>query len=164
MKNLQASWRADRQGEPSALAKLVELYEPEVRIVARLLLGPALRPYLDSVDLVQSVHGSLIRGLRDQKFDFSSPDQLLGMALTIVRRKAAQHWRRAKRQQRLESRTTAEEESASVLTALYSRETDPARVAQANDQLHHLLNQLNDVDRRLVGMWLNGTPVRGNRS
>ena len=145
-----------RQGDASALAKLVELYEPEVRIVARVLLGRALRPYLDSVDLVQSVHGSLIRGLRDQKFDFSSPDNLLGLALTMVRRKAAQHWRRAQRQQRLESRTTDPEQSASVLTALYGRETDPARVAQANDQVRHLLNQLNEVDRRLVGMWLNG--------
>ena len=42
------------------------------------------------------------------------------------------------------------------MAALYSRETDPARVAQANDQVRHLLNQLNEVDRRLVGMWLNG--------
>lgn len=42
------------------------------------------------------------------------------------------------------------------LAALYSLETDPARVVQINDQVRHLLKQLNEVERRQVGMWLHG--------
>ena len=59
------------------LAALVQSYESKVRLVARVLLGPALRPYLDSVDLVQSVHRSLMLGLRQDKFDISSPEKLM---------------------------------------------------------------------------------------
>ena len=49
-----------------------------------MLLGPALRPYLDSLDLVQSVHRSLLLGLRQEKYDISSPDQIIALAVTLV--------------------------------------------------------------------------------
>ena len=45
-----------RGGDSDALARIAEKYEEKLRIVARVHLGPALRPYLDSQDLVQSVH------------------------------------------------------------------------------------------------------------
>src|SRR5262245_66665807 len=90
-----------RRGDQAALDQLTREYEPKLRLVARVLLGPALRPYLDSVDLVQSVHKSLLLGLRDQKFDFDGPDNMLALALTLVRRKVARHWRRLQRQQPL---------------------------------------------------------------
>src|SRR5438477_12507694 len=90
-----------RQGDRSALAELSQQYEAKVRMVARVLLGPALRPHLDSVDLVQSVHRSLMLGLRQDKFDISSPDKLIGLALTLVRRKVARQWRHLQRQKRL---------------------------------------------------------------
>ena len=41
-----------RGGDQDALAELVREYEAKVRVVAHVLLGPALRPYLDSIDLV----------------------------------------------------------------------------------------------------------------
>ncbi|MEQ1828910.1 MAG: ECF-type sigma factor [Pirellula sp.] len=84
---------AARSGDSDALGKLVAQYEPELRIVARARLGTALRPHLDSIDLVQSVHRSLLIGLRADRFDTSSPEKLIALALTIVRRKVAKHWR-----------------------------------------------------------------------
>src|SRR5688572_12807585 len=90
-----------RQGDEAALAELAAKYEPEVRIDARVQLGQALRPYLDSMDLVQSVHRSLLVGLRQNKFEFASPENLIGLALTMVRRKVARHWRKLRRQHRL---------------------------------------------------------------
>src|SRR5438874_9664351 len=95
-----------RQGDAEAMSQLCQLYEKELRVVARVLLGPALRPYLDSIDLVQSVHRSLMLGLRENKFDISTPENLLALALTMVRRKAARQWRHLKRQQRLEAGST----------------------------------------------------------
>src|ERR1700677_2998952 len=93
-----------RAGDQAALVELARKYEPEVRIVAHVLLGPALRPHLDSVDLVQSVHRSLMLGLRNCKFDISSPEKLIALALTMVRRKVARHWRHLRKQQRPEPR------------------------------------------------------------
>src|SRR5262245_54674242 len=88
-----------RQGDRDCLTELARKYEPEVRIVARVLLGPALRPYVDSLDLVQSVHRSLLLGLRDAKFQIVSPEQLVGLAVTMVRRKVARKWRQNRRQE-----------------------------------------------------------------
>src|SRR3989442_15562916 len=97
---------AGRRGDQTAALRLCQQYESKVRIVARVLLGPALRPYLDSIDLIQSVHRSLLLGLRQDKFDISSPDKLIALATTLVRRKVARQWRHLRRQQRMVSGTT----------------------------------------------------------
>lgn len=145
-----------RQGDREALTLLVEHYEREVRLVARVLLGPALRPYLDSVDLVQSVHRSLLIGLHHNKFYITSPENLLALALTIVRRKVARHWRHLQRQQRLESPTSSSQNLPHLLVSLSSSEEDPARTAQLNDQVWNLCQHLNKGERTILEMRLAG--------
>jgi RNA polymerase sigma-70 factor (ECF subfamily) len=146
-----------RRGDQEALTQLAQQYEFKVRLVARYLLGPALRPYLDSVDLVQSVHRSLLVGLRQDKFDLSSPENLMALALTMVRRKAARQWRRLQRQKRLEAAPSGEPSGLSqLLTSLSSPQPDPARAAQFDDQVRHLCNGLDAADRRLLELRLQG--------
>jgi RNA polymerase sigma-70 factor (ECF subfamily) len=145
-----------RRGDQAALAELVRQYEPKVRLVARVLLGPALRPYLDSVDLVQSVHHSLLLGLRRQKFDLAGPDQLVALALTLVRRKVARHWRRLRRQQRLSGGAAEPGNLPHLLTSLSSPDGDPARAAQFHDQVEHLCRNLSDAERRMLHLRLQG--------
>lgn len=149
--------RAGR-GEAAAVDALVRQYEPTVRIVARVLLGPALRPYLDSVDLAQSVHKSIVTGLRDRRFVAHSPDDLVGLAVTILRRKAAKHWRHLQRQRRLSGDGTARsrDELPGVLSALSGGGTDPAADAQYRDQLDHLCNQLDEAERAILDLRLEG--------
>ena len=60
-----------RAGDEPALTELIQHYEPRLRTAAHVLLGPLLRPSMDSVDLVQSVHRVLLPGLREGKFDLS---------------------------------------------------------------------------------------------
>ncbi len=62
-------------GDIEAQSDICQQYERQVRIVARVLLGNALRPHLDSMDLMQSVHKSLLMGLRDNRFDISTPEK-----------------------------------------------------------------------------------------
>jgi RNA polymerase sigma-70 factor (ECF subfamily) len=145
-----------RRGEGDALARLVGQYEAKVRLVARYLLGPALQPYLDSVDLVQSVHRTLLVGLREDKFDLSTPENLMALALTLVRRKVARQWRRLQRQQRLESGAASSANLPELLSSLCSPEADPARAAQLRDQIQHLCEQLDEPDRRLLELRLQG--------
>jgi RNA polymerase sigma factor (sigma-70 family) len=145
-----------RRGDQVALTVLVQQYEPKLRIVARVLLGPALRPYLDSMDLVQSVHRSLLLGLRQEKFDITSPDHLLALALTMVRRKASRHWRRAQRQQRPGPGDSSGGDLAPVLTSLSSPHDDPARAAEFNDQVKHLCDGLEAWQRRMLELRLQG--------
>ncbi len=142
------------QGDADALASLVRQYEPRVRLVARVLLGRGLRPYLDSVDLTQSVHRSLLLGLRHGKFALTGPEHLIALALTLVRRKVARHWRRLQRQQRLSGAGGGDPEQ--ILAGLPCPEADPAREAQFKDQLRQLYGRLGPLEQRLVELRLQG--------
>jgi RNA polymerase sigma-70 factor (ECF subfamily) len=145
-----------RQGDRAAWERLAQEYEPKVRLVARVLLGPALRPYLDSVDLVQSVHRSLMVGLRTDKFDISSPDKLMALAVTLVRRKVARHWRHLQRQRRLSQDSQDSGNLPHLLSSLSSPRPDPAQTVQFNDSVQHLCNTLEDAERRMLDLRLQG--------
>jgi RNA polymerase sigma-70 factor (ECF subfamily) len=145
-----------RQGDHAALVQLSQQYEPKVRLVARVLLGPALRPHLDSLDLVQSVHKSLMLGLRQDKFDISNPEKLIALALTIVRRKVARQWRRLQRQERFRTKSSDSSNLAQLLSSLHGTELDPARTAQLNDAVEHLCTSLDATEQRMMEMHLQG--------
>ena len=145
-----------RGGDRAALHQLASDYEPRLRVVARVLLGPALRPHLDSVDLVQSVHKSLLLGLRDQRFVLDTPESLLALALTLVRRKVARHWRRLQRQQRLSGDVHATPDLANALTGLSRPYDDPAQEAQFHDQVAELCRNLKEPEQRLLELRMQG--------
>ncbi len=87
-------------GDVSAQETICKQYERQVRIVARVLLGPQLRCHLDTMDLLQSVHRSLLIGIKSDKFSIATSDKLVALACTVVRRKVARKWRKLRRQQR----------------------------------------------------------------
>ncbi len=144
-----------RLGDQTAMARLVEQYEPEVRIVARVRLGGPLRPYLDSVDLVQSVHRSLMMGLRNDRFDISSPEKLVALAMTIVRRKIARHWRKLQRQSRLSGVVTPDE-LPNVMAALASPAADAEIQTDVTDQLQQLFHRLDEKEQRIIMLRFEG--------
>lgn len=137
-----------RTGDAAALGELAREYEPSLRLVARKLLGPQLRPYLDSIDLVQSVHKSLLIGIRNNKFDITTPDRMCALALTILRRKISRQWRRAKRQDRWDN--SAGDSSAQPFAALRSTETDPQSEAELRDALEHICQYLDQYQQSIL--------------
>ena len=145
-----------RQDEPEAVSELCRQYEPRVRMVARVLLGPALRPYLDSVDLVQSVHRSLLIGFREEKFEVSTPENLVALALTLLRRKVSRQWRRLRRQQRTDGQQSSPDLLPQILADLTTPEVDPAEMAQYRDQLQQLCGLLDATDRQMLILRLDG--------
>jgi RNA polymerase sigma-70 factor (ECF subfamily) len=138
-----------RVGDSQAVDTLVRLYEQAVRVFARVHLGPALQPYLDSMDLVQSVHRSLLVGLRLRKFELTGPQNLVNLALTMVRRKIARQWRKHRRQQRRSPEFLPE-----LLSTLSSAE--PARVAQNHDSIVKLCQHLSDKEQQIIELRLQG--------
>jgi RNA polymerase sigma-70 factor (ECF subfamily) len=140
-----------RDGDASALNEIVRRYEAELRLVAHVRLGRALRPYVDTVDLVQSVHKSLLRGLRSGRFDITRPEELIALALTMVRRKVARQWRRNKRQERGRDASDLAQQLASLGAA-----PDPAQTAQFDDAVVHMCRELNDTEKRLIELRLQG--------
>ncbi len=147
---------AARSGDVDAVEKLVAQYEPELRIVARLRLGSALRPHLDSIDLVQSVHRSLLVGLRADRFDISSPEKLIALALTIVRRKVAKHWRHLKRQQRLSGGDGGADALVETLLALKSPESTVSASNELRDHLQRMMLELDPIEKQLISLRIEG--------
>ncbi|MEZ6133771.1 MAG: sigma-70 family RNA polymerase sigma factor [Pirellulaceae bacterium] len=142
-------------GDESAITEIIQHFESEIRVIARRQLGNALRPYLDSMDLVQSIHLDLLCGLRDGKIEFTNKRQLMGFVTTVVRRKAAHHWRKHRRQQRQSGICPAEEGLADVVVSLKAHEQSEFSPADL-DQIEFVLNQLDPSDRQLVALRLEG--------
>jgi RNA polymerase sigma-70 factor (ECF subfamily) len=145
-----------REGDEQAAAELVAQYEGIIRRRARRLLGPALRVHLDSVDIAQSVNRTLLIGLRRAAFAVSTPEELTRLALTLVRRKVARHWRRRKREAECRQ-LTGGSAPAGVRAAARAGElhsaTDPL---QLDETVRQVLERLDGVDRQLVELRLEG--------
>ncbi len=145
-----------REGDAAALDALARQYEPEVRLVARLRLGPALRPYLDSMDLVQSVHRSLLVGLKQNKYELKEPGNLIALALTIVRRKAARHWRRLQKQDRPSDGASSEANTPAVLRNLTDAAPEPGASVELEDTYQKLAASLSPEEKQLLDLHLQG--------
>jgi RNA polymerase sigma-70 factor (ECF subfamily) len=145
-------------GDQRALHELALRYEPKVRSVARVLLGRALRPYLDSVDLVQSVHESLLLGLRAGKYEFASQQKMVAMAVMVVRRKVAGHWRRLQRQHRMSIVGGGADASdlADLVTSAPTAEPAPGMDLQYREQVEQLCRHLSESDQHLLSLRLEG--------
>jgi RNA polymerase sigma-70 factor (ECF subfamily) len=145
-------------GDQQALRELALQYEPRVRSVARVLLGRALRPYLDSVDLVQSVHESLLLGLQAGKFEFASQQKMIALAVMMVRRKVAGHWRRLQRQHRMSIADGGADASdlADLVTSATTPEPAPGMDLQYREQVEQLCRHLSEQDQHLLSLRLEG--------
>ena len=148
--------RLARSGDAQALDRICRHYEPIVRVTARVLLGPALRSHFDSIDLVQSVHRSLLIGLRDQKFDITSPEKLVALANAMVQRKIGRNWRKASRQKRLEFGNSDSSSVEQSLCSLYSAEVPPEQAAANNDAIGELCRHLSSEERRMLELRMEG--------
>ena len=143
-----------RQRDPEAIGELCRQYEARLRVAARVRLGPALRPYLDSMDLVQSVHRSLLIGFRQDKFSITTPENLIALALTLLQRKVARHWRRLQRQHQGDPANP--DLLPQILATLSSPQAGPEEVAQFHDQVEMLCRQLSFSERKVLALRLDG--------
>lgn len=145
-----------RMGDLQAQTRLCEEYEKQVYIVVRVLLGPQLRPHLDSVDLIQSVHRSLLAGLRDKRFEIATPENLVALACTMVRRKVARQWRKHRRQSRLPTGPNDSQKLSETLQNLVGREGEPSEVAEYFSSLEKVCESLNPIERQMLERKLEG--------
>lgn len=140
-------------GDDQALTELLEHCEPKFRIIARVALGPLLRSQVDTLDLVQSMKRMLIPGLRAGLYNLDSPEQLVALAATVIRRKVALYWRRQRRQP-----VVSLGERALDHTCVYFPEF-PAEQWENEELLSHLLDKLTPEERDLFRMQLEGLPI-----
>jgi RNA polymerase sigma factor (sigma-70 family) len=143
-----------RGGDDSAAAELVQRYERIVLRSVRSRLGKDMRSAMDSMDVMQSVHRSLLTGVKSQRFQLASPQQLIGLAVVMVQRKVARYWRKLK--QFPIGSGVGGKSVVTSLEAIISDELAPSEMAAASELLERLLGQLGDIDRQLVRLKLDG--------
>lgn len=144
------------RGDSEAQHAICRQYERQVRIVARVLLGPQLRSHLDSTDLMQSVHHSLLMGIRYDRFDIASPSKLIALACTLARRKVARKWRLHRRQVRRGPPLGDSNYLSTTLSWIANPHTGPVEAAEFNDMLVRLCESMNVVERKMLEMRLDG--------
>ena len=154
-KEIQKTLDRASQGDINAIAELVEKFEPEIRVIARRQLGPALRPYLDSMDIVQSVHRTLFLGLQNEQFQFESPGRLMAFVSMLVRRKTARQWRKHRRQQRESGVEVSDRGVSDFMMAWRTREEPTDEVAQ-REQIERVLSHLDPTEKKLVTLRMEG--------
>ncbi len=95
-------------------------------------------------------------GLHGGRFEFRSAQDLLALAITMVRRKVARQWRHLQRQKRLDGFEGDSRNLPDLLISLSSTGDDPARAAQFNDQVRSLCERLSEAERTVLEMRLAG--------
>lgn len=140
-------------GDEEALAQLLQYCEPKFRIIARVALGPLLRSQVDTLDLVQSMKRMLIPGLRAGLYNLDSPEQLVALAATVIRRKVALYWRRQRRQPVVQLGEQTLDNTQACPPAM------PIEQWENEEFLSHLLEKLTPEERDLFQMQLDGLPI-----
>jgi RNA polymerase sigma factor (sigma-70 family) len=122
-------------GDMAAAERVFVEYEPYLRKAVRRQLPAQLRSKLDSLDILQSVWVSLLRGLRESGWRFADADQLRGFLFVATRNRlidrARMHQKAMAREQPLD-----EYNERHPLTSSQPR---PSEVAQAADVWERLL-------------------------
>lgn len=149
-------WVRMRDADETALAAIVKEYEVEIRRAATMRLGPLLRPHLDSVDLVQSVYITLLKGLRDDKFHIAGPQELVALSAEIIRRKVAQVWKRLKRRTELNNNLTGSREDDEHVIVNRDGEPDPMADAEMRDAIERIMQECDPADKKLLQLRLEG--------
>jgi RNA polymerase sigma factor (sigma-70 family) len=144
-----------RGGDDAATAELVQRYERAVLRSVRSRLSRSMRGAMDSMDVMQSVHRSLLTGVKNERFQLTTPQQLIGLAVVMVQRKVARHWRKLKRFP-VGGSHSAEIGSPPPLDGIAGEEAAPVEIVTANELLERILSQLDDFDRQLVHLKLMG--------
>jgi RNA polymerase sigma-70 factor (ECF subfamily) len=141
--------RRVRAGDPQAAEDLVRRYEPTIRRVVRVrLVDSRLQRLFDSMDVCQSVFGSFFVHAALGDYELSTPEQLLGLLVTMSRKKVIDKSRRAGAARRDYRRT--HEGAADQEKHWAAADPSPSREAAGRELLEEVRRRLTDAERQIA--------------
>jgi RNA polymerase sigma-70 factor, ECF subfamily len=149
-----------RAGDEAAAREVFGRFAHRLIGLARTRLGERLRPKVDAEDVVQSVFKSFFVRFADDRFDLEGWDGLWSLLTVITLRKCGyrtRHFRAGRRDVRREA-AGREDDSASAWEAV-AREPTPVEAAQLTETVEQLFAGLDDRNRRIVELSLQGSTV-----
>ena len=140
--------RRVRAGEEAAATELVRSYEPTIRRVARVRLADdRLRRRFDSMDICQSVFASFFVRAALGQYELDSPEQLLGLLVSMSRKKVIDHAREESAARRDYRRLMPEGLEGRDFVAAGAT---PSTEVATGELLHEVRRRLTDEERRLA--------------
>ncbi|MEO0528998.1 MAG: sigma-70 family RNA polymerase sigma factor [Planctomycetota bacterium] len=152
-------------GSEAAALEIVEVYGPCILRVVRRALPREIRSKVDSIDLVNTLLGSLLVK-RHRLSHFREPAQLIAFLTSAARNRVIDEHRKytacAARSIRAEEGTYAEPSFSQSMRGVAGdgasggREQTPSQVAIAREKWQNLIATLNRRDRRIIALRISG--------
>ena len=142
--------RRIRSGDEAAARELIQQYEQELRIIARVRLNdPRMRRVLDSIDVCQSILANFFARAAVGQFDLESPQDLMNLLATMVRNKVTDYVRAQKTQQRDAERLNPQ--SVETLDLAGADET-PSTIVSNQELLEKVRERLSSEEREIADL------------
>lgn len=148
-----------RDGDERALERLLAIIAPPMRRIAAAYVGPALRSHVDADDLVQRAALILWHGLRSGKFEVSSPQHLLNLTRTLLKRQAARAVQKYQSAMNAMAATGEFNLGATMVEQSIMPAPSPAKKAETSEQIQNLMMRVNPDDRRMLELLLQGHTI-----
>jgi RNA polymerase sigma-70 factor (ECF subfamily) len=149
-----------RAGDQPAAAEVFHRFAERLIALARTRLDRRLRQKIDPEDILQSVYQSFFRRHLQGEFELANWDGLWSLLTVLTVRKCSRWTERFRAECRDvdRERSLAAPRESGGWEAL-AREPTPAKAAVLTDTVEHLLHHLEERDRAIVSLTLQGYSV-----
>lgn len=145
-------------GIPDAASELIRHFEAEIRLEVRVRLrvqDGRVRRLLDSMDIAQSVLAGLFAGITSGRFTPQSPQELLGLLVTMTRNKLLTQVRNQRRHRRDVRRVQSLD---TTVHDVHDAAQTPSQVVAGAELLGEVRKRLSDEERLLSDRRGQGQP------
>ncbi|MCI0680778.1 MAG: sigma-70 family RNA polymerase sigma factor [Gemmataceae bacterium] len=142
-------------GDETAARKLYERYGPVIVSAVRRRLDARLRSKFDSIDFAQDVWASFFTNVID-KYELSTPQQLVGLLTTMARNKVLQTQRRRTQRQKYNIEREASLQGRAELVP--AAQQTPSQIVMDKEAWDRLLARQPPVYRRILLLLREGFP------
>lgn len=153
--NFEEIMRRAREGDAEAIEELVRVYYNDVRIVVSRRLSPALRVFLETEAVMNSIYLALRKQLRGSSFHLNDERHLIRQMIRIAQNRIACHWRKQRRIKRLNSEQT-EGDPLEILLELTVRSNSPDSQVAVDELIRQVLDQLAPLEKKILQLRLDG--------
>ena len=146
-------------GDPDAARELFQRFGRRLIGLARTRLEGKMRAKVDPEDVMQSVFKSFFRRQAEEPFDLENWDSLWSLLTVLTLRKCGfrvRHFRTKARDVRREATPVADADESRASFEAIGRDPSASEAAMLNETVEGLLRDLDERDRRIVELSLQG--------
>jgi RNA polymerase sigma-70 factor (ECF subfamily) len=151
-----------RAGDESAATQIFHQFAERLIALARSRLSASIRRKVDPEDVLQSVFQSFFRRHAEGEFELDSWDSLWGLLTLFTLRKCGhriEHFRAARRDVHREAAAPASPDDSTASWVAIARDPTPSEIAILTETVTQMLIGLNERDRQIVTLRLQGHTV-----